>query len=210
MTTKALTAMAVAAAKPRPKRYEIPDGGVLGLYLVVQPTGAKSWARRAWRNSKSVKYTLGSAAELTLGEARTRAAEIGRLLEQGIDPAAHQRTMPVSHDDDSVEALSALFIERHAKKRRTWQTTEDTFRRLVLPSWRGRRVQDIRRRDVIELVERIALDRPYMANRTLALLSKFFGWLVARDITEVSPATGIDRPGQESRPVILPTGRLAS
>jgi integrase len=36
-----------------------------------------------------------------------------------------------------------------------------------------------------------------MANRTLATLSKFFGWCVARDILEVSPASGIEAPGRE-------------
>jgi len=42
-----LTAQGVKAAKARNgKRTEIPDGAVRGLYLVVQPSGAKSWAIR--------------------------------------------------------------------------------------------------------------------------------------------------------------------
>lgn len=28
------------------KRLEVPDGALVGLYLVVQPSGAKSWAVR--------------------------------------------------------------------------------------------------------------------------------------------------------------------
>jgi integrase len=198
MGAKVLTAMAVQAAKPRPKRYEIPDGGALGLYLVIQPSGVKSWARRYRFNGRTAKQTLGSAVDITLAQARARAAEIGRLIERGIDPTPRQRdALPPVVEDDSVEALAALFIERHAKKRRTWRQIEDALRRLVLPVWRGRRVQEIRRRHIIELVEQIATDRPYLANRTLGVLSKFFNWLVARDIIEISPAIGIDRPGQE-------------
>jgi integrase len=209
MSAKVLTAMAVSAAKPKSTRYEIPDGGALGLYLVVQPSGVKSWARRYRFNGRTGKHTLGSVTDVTLAQARAQAAEVGRLIEQGIDPAARQRVDQPVVDDDSVEALAALFIERHAKKRRTWWQTEDTFRRLIFPAWRGRRVQEIKRRHVIELVEHIAIDRPYMANRTLAVLSKFFGWCVARDIIEVSPATGIDRPGQEvSRDRILSDDEL--
>jgi integrase len=51
---------------------------------------------------------------------------------------------------------------------------------------------------VIELAEAIAADgRGYMANRTLAVLSKFFNWLVARDVLDFSPVTGVERPHQE-------------
>jgi integrase len=63
--------------------------------------------------------------------------------------------------------------------------------------WRGRSIQDIRRRDIIDLVEQIATDRPYLANRTLGVLSKFFNWLCARDVLAVSPAAGVERPHQE-------------
>jgi integrase len=204
MVAKVITPLAVKAAKPKQQRYEIPDGGARGLYLVVQPSGTKSWAHRYVFAGERRKDTLGSVHELSLGAARRLVAEARHQLEQGLDPAVQQRAQHAAvveaaerQETDSVAALSALFIERHAKKRRTWQQTEDTFRRLILPKWRGRTVHDIRRRDVIQLVEGIAVDRPYMANRTLATLSKFFGWCVARDIVEVSPASGIDAPGQE-------------
>jgi hypothetical protein len=41
-----LTTKAAEAAKPGAARREIPDGLLTGLYLVVQPGGAKSWAIR--------------------------------------------------------------------------------------------------------------------------------------------------------------------
>jgi integrase len=58
-------------------------------------------------------------------------------------------------------------------------------------------VHDIRRRDVIDLVEGIAGDRPVMANRTHAVLSKFFKWLCKRDVIAASPCIGVDRPTKE-------------
>jgi integrase len=204
MNAKAITPLAVKAAKPKRQRYEIPDRGAVGLYLVVQPSGVKSWAHRYPFNGQRRKDTLGSASEISLAQARRLVAEARHLREQGIDPAAQRHAaraiaveMAERSETDSVAALATLFIERHAKKRRTWKQTEDTFHRLILPKWRGRTVHDIRRRDIIELVEGIATDRPYMANRTLATLSKFFGWCVARDIIEVSPASGIEAPGRE-------------
>jgi integrase len=50
----------------------------------------------------------------------------------------------------------------------------------------------------IDLVESIAISgRGYLANRTLGTLSKFFNWLIARDVLAVSPVTGVERPHKE-------------
>src|SRR5262249_14224329 len=67
----------------------------------------------------------------------------------------------------------------------------------VLPAWHGRLVDDVRRRDLRELVEDIASEHVPMANRTLGWLSKFFNWLCERDVIEASPAHGVKRPGRE-------------
>ena len=53
---KMLTAAAVKNLAPGPARREVPDGGTHGLYLVIQPSGAKSWAVRIRRpNGKTAK-----------------------------------------------------------------------------------------------------------------------------------------------------------
>ncbi len=58
--SKVLTARAVEATKPDPKkRREVPDGGLPGLYLVVQISGSKGWAVRYRHNGKPRKLTLG-------------------------------------------------------------------------------------------------------------------------------------------------------
>jgi integrase len=90
------------------------------------------------------------------------------------------------------------------------KATESIFRRLVLPAWKGRSVHDIRRRDVIPLVEGIAVARPILANRMLAALSKFFRWAVARDLITASPVTGVERPTVEvARDRYLDDGEIA-
>ena len=44
---KVLTARSVEAMKPDPaRRLEVPDAAMPGLYLVLQPSGARSWAYR--------------------------------------------------------------------------------------------------------------------------------------------------------------------
>ena len=59
---------------------------------------------------------------------------------------------------DTIAGLSEQFLELYAKPRtraRTYQQSQDVLRRLVQPAWRSRTVHEIRRRDVIALVDEI-------------------------------------------------------
>jgi integrase len=67
---KRLTATAVDNCRPRKVRREIPDGGCPGLYLIVQPSGLKSWALRFRRPGS------GRAAKLTLGRLDVTGASV--------------------------------------------------------------------------------------------------------------------------------------
>jgi integrase len=204
-----LTALGVKNAKPRRNRYGAPDrtwypdGG--GLYLVVQPGGTKSFALRYRCDGRQRNLRLGDAAlseaevedgGLTLAAARVRAAEARLQLERGIDPG----DQPARTGPDRVETLVAQFLDLHARRRTRASSaaaTERIFRNVVLPAWRGRSIRDVRRRDVIELVERRAVHYPVSANRVLAALSKFANWLLARDVIATSFTTGVPRPHRE-------------
>jgi integrase len=223
LATKVLTPLAVKAAKPKRNaagelvRAEYPDRGCAGMYLVVQSSGLKSWALRYRFDRKTRKLTLGAVADheaaaltdaLTLAGARKAAAAAKHLVEQGIDPAAQKQAakansaaLAAQRAADGVEPLADQFLRLYAAPKtrpRTYQQTEDVLRRLVLPIWRGRTVHDIKRRDVIALVDDIAGERgPHMADKTLAVLGRWFSWLVGRDVIAVSPCLGVERPARD-------------
>ena len=56
------------------QRKEVPDGRISGLYLVVQPSGAKSWALR-YRADGPDETDLGPYPALDLATARKMAQE---------------------------------------------------------------------------------------------------------------------------------------
>jgi len=198
-----LTAIAVRNAGPKHApdgtlaRNEIADGTGLGLYLAIEVTGAKSWVRRYRLNDRSHRKTLGSAGDggLTLIAARAAAAEHAKRCEQGLITAPARTTV-----GESVAATVAEFLELHVARKTRASTATGTigiFNRVILPAWRGRALIDIRRRDVIDLVERVAADHGHLSNRTLAALSKFFNWCCARDLLVSSPAQGVERCFEE-------------
>jgi hypothetical protein len=88
--SKKLTAVVVEYAKAGGKRRYVPDGGS-GLYLVVHPTGAKSWA--CWYRSagKQHKLTLGRYPDLSLAMARATAAKALDDVTRGKNPAGAKR-----------------------------------------------------------------------------------------------------------------------
>ena len=70
---KALTAKLIENIRPGTARREVPDARTPGLYLVVQPSGAKSWAVRYRHDGKPRKLTLDRYPRLGLAAARDAA-----------------------------------------------------------------------------------------------------------------------------------------
>ena len=80
----------------------------------------------------------------------------------------------------------------------------------MLPAWRNRKPDDITRRDVKALLNRI-LERgaPIAANRTLALISKIFNYSVEEEVVEANPAYRLQRPAEErERERVLSEGEI--
>ena len=88
---KPLTARSVEQAKPGSKVRELPDGALPSLYLVVQPSGTRSFALRYRHVGRARNMTLGRWPAFSLGEAREAARAALRVIAEGRDPAAERR-----------------------------------------------------------------------------------------------------------------------
>ena len=83
---RALTAAAVRQIKTH-GRYT--DGN--GLYLVVDPSGARRWLLRTVVLGRRRDIGLGSTRLVPLADARAEAASMRRLARDGGDPVAERR-----------------------------------------------------------------------------------------------------------------------
>src|SRR5215218_10390297 len=154
---KALTARTVETIKPPGARREVPDGLLRGLYLVVQPSGVKSWAVRYRHHGKPRKHTIGNYPAIDLASARDLGAKALRAVAEGRDPG-REKVLARQAGDDGFGNVAALFLERHAKRNtreRTWRETERILNTEVVPRWRGRTIHQITRRDVLDLLDGI-------------------------------------------------------
>lgn len=213
MSKESLSAKAVQHAAPREKRYEIPAGD--GLYLIVFPSGVKSWCvRYRWRGI-SRKLTLEKGyPELGLAAARAEAEAKLQALDEDKDPAAVQAKEIEESTPESVRAVCEEWIKRHVKvhtKERTQDEFDRIMRKEVLPHWKGKFITEIARPDVLRTLDFLC-DRktPALANKTLAVMKSFFSWCVERGYIDYSPAHKLKPPARnKSRERVLEEGELA-
>ena len=197
--TKVLTAIAVAKMRPEAQRREVPDGGCQGLYLVIQPTGRKSWALRYRRphDGRPAKLSLGPVSDvdgeptigapMTLAGARRLATELKHQVARGVDPGAERRSAGTFG-----EAVRD-FVEHARKKNRSWRATEKL---LSGPRdrWEGRAVDAITEDDVFHAVDEARRRGEYAARATHAALSSMFAWLKGRRRVKANPVAGLEKP----------------
>ena len=212
----ALTAKTLENLKVSSARQEIPDGLIRGLFFVLQPTGKASWAVRYRHQRQTRKLTLGTYPAIDLKAARELASRALVNVASGADPAAEKQVAKsaerVPNDHDIIERVVERFVERYAKTNapRSWPETQRILEKEVIARWRGRRLSEIRRADVHELLDAI-VDRgsPVMANRVLAALRRMCGWAVERDLIPTSPCVGVTAPSAErSRDRVLSDAEL--
>jgi hypothetical protein len=78
-----LSDTAVRAAKPQEKPFKLADGG--GLFLLVNPKGAKWWRIKYRFDGREKLLSFGTYPDVTLKVARERREEARKLLAAGID-----------------------------------------------------------------------------------------------------------------------------
>lgn len=201
---RAFTTKAVEAVKPDTNRREIPDPALTGLYLVIQPSGAKSWALRYRFAQKPKKLTLGRWPLMGVAAARAAATEAIEAVEHGNDPGAAKKRAKAERieaqlsERDKIKTLVEQYAKRHLASLKSGAVVKRELERHVVTVWGDRDIHDIAKRDVIDLLDGIAdSGRVVTANRVRSYLGTFFGWCVDRDIIAMSPAQGVKPVAKE-------------
>lgn len=184
--TASLTDLTIPQIKPGKSRRELPDkgrGSVSGLYLTVHPSGKKVWTYR-YRSPTDIKpgTPYGKHKKLTLGTfgqppllgvkpARKAALEAAAKVEAGIDPASEKKKAKAKARDtsDLIKVVGPKYIafraERKNWKPRYREEAERMLQKEVLPRWGGRRIQDITRDDIYDLLSDIIEDQQLNGKR---------------------------------------------
>ena len=147
--SKRFTVEAVRKIKPpETGRTETYDAIVSGLFLRVTASGHKSWGLDYRVNGKRRRTMIGPWPSVEIDEARERAEDLKRHVRDGLDPSAEKRAAKQkAASPDTFTATVEDFLKRHASRNKSAKETERIFRVYVLPSWGGRALDEIKRRD---------------------------------------------------------------
>src|SRR5260370_28269894 len=103
-----LTAKYVENVRPDRVRREMADGGCVGLYLLLQPSGHRSWAVRYRFNGRPMKLTIGSWPEVSLLDARVAAGAARKRGKQGEDPAKAEQDRKIKAGAAQADTLPPI------------------------------------------------------------------------------------------------------
>lgn len=180
---KALTAAEVRSAGPG-KHF---DGH--GLFLRVQPNGARQWVQRIVIRGRRRELGLGSPPLVSLARARDLALENRRVARDGGDPiSARRAVMAVPTFNEATESFlaSKLTEFRNEKHRAQWRSTLDSYAGPVLGPMR---VCDVTLADVLRVVQPIWVDKTETASRLRGRIEAVLSWAtVAGHRTGDNPA----------------------
>ena len=183
-----LTAGFVQRLKATDKNRRYSDGD--GLSLMVRPNGSKAWQVRIV-NSDGTKTDKGIGAfpAVRLAEARTKAKARRAHVVEG-------RTAEVVASVPTFKVVAEKYIEANAPIWRHHKTANDTRSRLetyAYPVFGDTPINDIRRAEVLDVLEGIWTDKPAAAKKLRQRVRSVFDYALDREYIEVNPAAHFTR-----------------
>jgi integrase len=207
---KPLTDRAIRAlpAAEKGKRRLLWDALVPGLAVRVTDKGQRSFVliTRYPGSRNPVPRALGAVGAISLEDARTRAREWHKLISAGTDPAQAQ----ADAEKNTLRAICTEYLGRDGAKLRSVEWRRSALERLVFPALGSRPIAEVRRSDLVRLLDKIEDDQgPSMAYHTLAVIRKIFNWYAARSDDFRSPIVrGMARTKRQPRDRVLSDDEL--
>ena len=175
----------------RPGRYGEGHGGY-GLSLLVKERSggglAKSWSQRLRVSSKPSNLGLGRYPIVTLAEARAKALENARAVDQGRDPRERSRIPTFEQAAEKVIRLYEL-TWRTGGRAASAEVWRSSLKRYVFPKLGRKPVSDITTADVLGVIVPIWHAKTATARRVKGRISSIMRWAIAQNYIENNPAS---------------------
>ena len=157
-----------------------------GLYLRVYPSGTRSWVFRFRdQNSNDRKETLGVFPMMTLAQAREVCSQMRNRVRKGLPPREITWTFAdVAQKWHEHRLAGKELSERHLS------TVQQRLKTYILPKISKRRIEELKRVELVQLVQSIAArGKIETANRTAGIIAQVFAY--AEDCGIVESGHGI-------------------
>ena len=201
--TKKFNDKYLQSIKPEEKKKLIREGR--GFALQVMPSGVKTFLYIYTFQGKRKNLYLGKYPFITLAEARVKYNEAYNKVQAGEDPAEAQKARPEAAEPDptSFGHFANLYMKWSAANHALawYKTVKLSLKNDVLPSWQDTPIAEIRRRDAIALLERVAARAPGQARNVHRVARAVFEYAIEREYLEANPMLKLSRIVPSLKPV---------
>lgn len=182
-----------ARFNPDGKNNKLFDGG--GLFLLLKPTGTKSWRLKYKRpNGKEDTLVIGNYPAISLKQARLAREAAKELLAQGRDPKEQQKEDATQRRQAEANTFEAIAGEWYAAMlakwspdyaARFWKRLEDN----LFPEIGNRPISSLKTRDLITPLKAIEKRKaPVIAERMKQAITGIMRFAVQHGYIESNPA----------------------
>lgn len=180
------------------KRADYQDSKTAGLQLRITSNGTKTFSVLRRIHGKLERITLGRYPDLTVEQARRKAAKINADIANDVNPGEVKRGRKA---ELTFSALFVEYLERHSKpNKRTWTEDESRFKTYLEKPLGNKKLSTINRADIAAIHSSITkAGHGITANRVKALVSSVFGWAISAGLWHTNPAMGIKLNKENSR-----------
>ncbi len=186
-----------APAKGQTIVYDKHPDAPAGFGIRVTAGGTKSFILRYTSAGKERRMTIGEygANQWRLAAARKQAGEFRTKINTGSDILQERRN---KRAEKTFAQAAEEYCSKHADRLKSGDSVRWVLDKHARPTLGEMKLSDIRRRDIIELVEGIAADRPRAAALALLRIKQVFAFAEDREWIEANPV-GTIKPSKVSR-----------
>ncbi|WP_323594473.1 tyrosine-type recombinase/integrase [Aliarcobacter butzleri] len=167
----------IKKAKPKEKEYFLNDGG--GLRLLIKTNGLKLWEFRFTVNGQRKKTSFKTYPTVTLKEARTKRQEYQTLINSGINPIEHFKTIK----EDNIVDIQGMFLnvvnewlksEAERTKENTHQNKVRIFENDINPFLKNKHIRDVTKEDILKIIKIKEIQAPNVASKIFVIFKSLF------------------------------------
>jgi integrase len=179
---------------PQTGRIEYFDRRLPGFCLRVSEKGRKSFCLLYRVNGIKRRLTIGPYTGAgSLKAARDRARKALMAAAEGRDPASEKTQ--ARRKGDTVGEVVEDYWRLHLAGLKDGSKARRILDQEVVARWRYRRIGQVTRRDIIEVVDEVAArGTTGHADKVRAWVHALMNWCLSRDLIEANPAAALRRP----------------
>ena len=159
-----------------------------GFGLRMTAAGGKAFIIRYTMDGRQRLKTIGDWPAWGLEQARTEARRLLQQIQSGSDPLEEKSRRRA---EPTIKALAAEWLDRHASGLKSERAIRSLIEGDLVKALGPKKVSDIRRRHVIEVIEAKAETAPRQAGHLLIYSRKLLDYAVDRDFIPANPLAGL-------------------